>query len=85
MATHRFSKALRFVFARAVNEQRMEENNVSFFHLQVDSVVLKLLVSFNAEVSFIYITFLRIFVVIKSAFMCLWQNIQASILFVAVL
>lgn len=85
MTTHRFSKAFRFVLARAVNEQRMEENNISFLHLQVNSVVLKLLVGFNAEVRFVYIAFLRILVIVESAFMALWQNIQASILFVAVL
>ena len=63
----------------------MEEDNISFLHLQVNSVVFELLVGFNAEVSFIYIAFLWILVVIESSFMALWQNIQAAVLFVTVL
>lgn len=51
-----------------MDEQRMEENNISLLHLQVDSVILKLLICLDAEISFVDVSVpIRILVVVESS------------------
>ena len=68
------------VFAWAMNKQRMEEHNITFFHLKIQSLSSNLFIFLNAKVCFINLAIpIRIDMIKKPTFKCFRQYIQWTI------
>lgn len=86
VAAHGLPESLCLVFARSMNQQGMEKDDVALLHVQVDSVVLEFLIIFDAEVGLVHLSVpVRVVMVVESALVCLGKNIQATVLVVAIL
>ena len=54
----------------------MEEDNISLLHLQVDSVILKLLVGLDAEIGLVDVSVpIRILVIVESSLVGLRKDV----------
>lgn len=69
-----------------MHEERMEENNISLLHFQVNLVSQHILIVFDAEVSLVDQSVpVRVVVLEELALVGLWHNIQGPIFFSRIL
>lgn len=69
MAAHRFSVAIRLVNPGAVNEKRMEKDDISFLHKQIYLFSLEVLILLDAEIGLVYFAYFRVGVIIETSLM----------------
>lgn len=68
VATHRLSVAIGLVNSRAMDEKRMEKDDISFFHQQIDLFSLEIFILLDSKISLIDFTYFRVGVVIEAPF-----------------
>jgi len=85
VAAHGLSEALAPVLPRAVDEERVEEDDVALLHGQVDPVVLELLVLLDAEVGLVDLAVVGVVVLVEAPLVSPGQDVQAAVLRIAVL